>query len=523
MQEQKNILKSAGIVSAATALSRVLGLARDVITANFFGTSFVYDAFVVAFMIPNFLRSFLGEGVLNAAFIPVISSYLANDKSKEAFYVANIVVSVVGSFLALLALGLIVGAEIMLGWVDVSEKLALTLRLLQWMSPYMIFICVAALMMGILNAHKHFLVPALAPVILNVCWIIALFVCCPLFGDSLEQRIFGLALGVLCAGLLQLAVHIPMARSLGFRITRLSWNVQYPAVNRICRLMIPVMIAFTVNQINVIVDIILAHMLGEGMQSALWYSQRIIYFPLGVFGVAMSVAIMPTLSLFVAQQKRDLMKDSLVYGLKVVVMMVLPCAVAILVLHREMISLFYERGSFGTLSVQHTSLALVCYGVGLVAFAGNKLLVPAYYALQDTRTPVRIGCYCVGLNLVLNLVLMGPLKQGGLALATSLTAFVNMALLFMGLKANLGAWTGTRLGLCVIKTMCVGLAYAGVSYGVVLWVGHWPLEGVVHKIALVFIPLMAGFGVAGALYYVWDMKELFLLFQRSSKTGKEVS
>lgn len=508
MSDQKKVFKSAGIISGSTLLSRILGLARDILTARVFGTSFVYDAFVIAFMVPNLLRGLLGEGALNAAFIPVFSSYVARGEREKALRMAHIVMTVMAVVLSVAVIIIIVSAQALLGWGELSLKCATTLQLLQVMAPYMVFICLAAMMMGLLNAFHHFIIPALAPVILNICWILALLYLCPMFGDSLGDQIYGLAVGILFAGCLQLLVQIPMARKHGFYVTKMSWDLAHPGVRKMCRLMIPVVIAYAVNQINVVVDLMLAYYLGEGMQSALWYAQRIIYFPLGVFGVAMSIAIMPTLSRLAAQKQLEPLLTMLGFALRVVLMIIGPCAVAILVLNREMVSLFYERGAFGLLSVNQTSMALFFYAIGLIAFAGNKILVPAYYAMQDTKTPVRIGLVCVILNLLLNLILMGPLQQGGLALATALSAFVNLGLLFYFLEHRVGRFDWYPMLLCIFKVCVVSVVYAYVCYWTRDWVVMHMEMGLTRKIAEVFLPLTLAFTVLGLMYYFIGREDL---------------
>ena len=512
MQEQRHLLKSAGMISGATVLSRILGLARDVLTARLFGTSLIYDAFVIAFMIPNLLRGLMGEGSLNAAFIPVFSSYLAKGQKEEALSLANIVLTIILMTLSGCVIAVIFGVELWLHQGNLSFKLVTTLKLVQILSPYMLFICLAGLMMGVLNGFKHFVVPAFAPVILNIVWIISLFVLCPQFGDSLNDKIYGLAIGILIAGVLQFVVQVPVAKRFGFHPFQLSWNLKHPSVLKICKLMVPVIIAYAVTQINVVVDISLAYWLGQGMQSSLWYAQRILYFPLGVFGVAMSVVIMPTLSEFAAKQQFEELLDTLSYALRAVLMIILPCAVAILVLNREMVSLFYERGAFDAISVNQTAFALFCYAIGLVAFAGNKIVVPAYYAMQDTKTPVRIGIFCVLLNLVLNLVLMGPLKQGGLALATAISAFANLGILFYFLENKVGNFRWAPMISCGLKVIAISIIYGVLCWGVHKGVVYIMEPSFIRKIVEVFLPLTVAFAVTGGLYCFCGMRELYVFF-----------
>ena len=459
----------------------------------------------------TFSKKILDEGILNAGFTPVFSDYLANNKPKEAFHIFHVMVTIVGCILSVLAIGIIMGTEIILGIKSISSRMSLTLQLLQWMTPYMICACLATLMAGLLNIYKYFAISRLAPILLNIFWIIALYTLCPYWGDSLQDQIFGLALGVLCAGVFQIIIYIPVAKSLGLRVFRLSFDIKHSGVKEIFFLMLPVLLSFAINQLNYIIDICLAYFLGEGMQSFLWYSQRIIYFPVGVFGVAMATVILPKLSLYATKKQFMPMKETLLYSIRLALMFAVPCAVAIMILNKEMVSLFYERGAFDAQSVEQTALALLCYSFGLVALVINKILLATYYSLKSTRTPVVIGFYCVIVNLVLNLLLIGYLKQGGIALATGVTALINMFWLLYKLRKTLQLQLTGEITRYLGKMILVGLVLGLVYNFTVQWVYDWAWSGLLYKIALVFVPLSIGFVVAIFLYYVMGLGKFVLL------------
>ncbi len=507
MSEHKKILKSASLISGCTLISRILGLIRDIVTAKLFGTGMVADAFFVAFTFPNLFRRLFGEGALNSAFVPVFSEYISHDKKKAGFYMANITLSIlfiILSSVVLLAIGI---TAIIPCFFSISEKLQLTFHLLQIMSPYMIFICLAALFMGILHSFKHFLIPAIAPVILNIFWIGAIIYICPKFGETLSVKIYGLAIAVFLSGIIQLLIHVPFAIKKGLKI-KFQFDLKNSGVKKVFKLIIPVIAASTLTQSNVLVDTIFAYILGPGMQSSLWYSQRILHFPLGVFGIAMSAAILPHLSHLAAQKQIHKIMHTLSFAIRIIFMIIIPCTTLLLILNLPIIKLFFERGNFDAISSANTAFALFFYSIGLIGFAGNRITTQAFYAVQNTKTPIKIALFCMILNIILNLILMWPLKQGGLALASSISGIVQFGLLIYCLKDKIGIMEFKPIIICFGKVCLISMIMALVcifSYQYIEHMAFFPAK----KFAMVFVPLgLSTLTVAGltSLLHLDDIK-----------------
>ncbi|MFH1384989.1 MAG: murein biosynthesis integral membrane protein MurJ [Candidatus Omnitrophota bacterium] len=441
---KKTLVKAAGVVSASTLLSRMSGLVRDVISAHFFGVSRVWDAFVYAFMIPNLLRRLIGEGALSSAFIPVYTQILNQKGKKEAERVANIVfsllVTVLGGFL--FCTHWII--KILLHYVTFSDKVTLALNLLLILFPYIFFLSLVALFMGISHCHKRFFIPSLTPLLLNIVWIGTIILFCSRGDTSPQEKITILAWGVLVAGFAQLVVNgIPLVRS-GFSL-RYIFDFKHPALVHVLHLMIPAALGFSITQLNIFVDLNLAFLLGDGANSALWYGNRLMQFPLGVFGIAMGTALLPTISHHVAKNNIDGLKSTLSFSLRSVFLIVIPASVGLIVLREPIVRLLFERGAFDSVATQRTAMTLLCYCLGLFAYSGIKLVVSAFYSLQDAKTPVKIGLVCMVLNLIGNIIFMQFLREAGLALATALSSTVNFILLIVLLRKKIGSFEGSRI------------------------------------------------------------------------------
>jgi len=339
VERHKNIAKAAGIIALATIFSRFAGLGREVVTANFFGTSLVYDAFIIAFMIPNFFRRLFAEGALSTAFIPVFTGYVTTKEKKETEKVASIAFTL--SLVATLSLVIlsIAGISLFSHFFHFSDKTALILRLLKITLPYLTLISLAAIVMGILNSYRHFTASAFAPIMLDICWIGAIFLLCPLFGETLEKRIFGLAIGVLIGGLGQFLIQLPALKKRKLRI-RFNFNFSHPAIKKMAILLAPSIIGVAVTPINILVDSFLAIKLGSGMVSSLWYANRLMQLPLGVFGVAMATATLPTLSTYFARGEMRKLKETLSFALRNVLFIIIPSSLGLILLRKPIISLF---------------------------------------------------------------------------------------------------------------------------------------------------------------------------------------
>ncbi len=431
-----SMLKSLTTVGGNTMLSRVLGFIRDLVLARMFGADAATDAFFVAFKIPNFLRRLFAEGAFATAFVPVLMEYKEQRSHDELKALVDHVAGTLGlvllvvSFLGVLAAPLLVSV-FAFGWVmeGATEKLELAAQMLRLTFPYLLFISLTAFAGGILNAHNRFAVPAFTPVLLNLCLIGAALWLSPMF----DQPVVALAWGVLIAGVAQFAFQLPFLHRLQL-FPAFRPAPRHEGVSRIMKLMVPALFAVSVVQINLLLDTVLASFLQTGSISWLYYSDRLMEFPQGVLGVALATVILPGLSRRHADGDPRAFSQTLDWGLRTTVLLGTPAATGLAVLSAPMIATLFLSGNFDPLDVRMASLSLMAYSVGLLAFILIKVLAPGYYARQDTRTPVRIGLIAMGVNMLFNLALIFPLQHAGLALATSLSAFVNAGLLYRGLR-----------------------------------------------------------------------------------------
>ncbi|MEA2086692.1 MAG: murein biosynthesis integral membrane protein MurJ [Candidatus Caldatribacteriota bacterium] len=436
METKYKIAKYAGIVIIATIFCRILGLGREIVISNRFGAGIETDAFFIAFMIPNLLRSFLGEGALNSAFIPVFTDYLTNhDRKKAEYFASNILNILIIVLITIVALG-IWGAPLLIniiaiGFKSSTYKYELAVNLTRIIFPYIGFVAVAALFMGILNSYNHFLVPALAPAMLNISVIV--------FALTLSYKygIFAIAWGVILGGMGQALIQTPILIK---NKIKYSFVVDFndPGTKKLLKLLVPAIIGLAITQINVVVDRTLASTLVDGSISALYYSNRLVQFPLGAFGIAISIAIFPTLSKQIAKNNIAEFKKSLLFGLRMLLFITVPSAVGLMVLKDSLIRLIYEHGIFSRTATTMTSSALLYYSIGLFAYACVRLITMSFYALKDTKTPVKIGIYIVFINIALDLILIRYLAHSGLALATSVAAILNLIILLKVLQDKIG-------------------------------------------------------------------------------------
>ncbi|MDD3538550.1 MAG: murein biosynthesis integral membrane protein MurJ [Candidatus Caldatribacteriota bacterium] len=429
------VARYTGIVMIATLVCRILGLGREMVISNQFGAGIETDAFFIAFMIPNLLRSFIGEGALNTAFIPIFSECLTNQDKKKADAFASNVLNILIIILVIIIIIGIWGAPWIIkivagGFKQDPEKYLLTVRLTRIMFPYIAFAAIAALFMGILNSYKQFFIPALAPAMLNIGIIWFAF----LYGTKLG--IYSLTIGVLIGGLAQVLIHIPSLWKGGFQY-QLVLNFHNQKVKELFQILIPAIIALAIDKINFVVDRIIASYLAHGSISALYYANRLMQFPLGIFGIALSIAILPTLSEYVAKKQIGKMKESFSFGIKLLSLFTLPSTVALLVLSYPVVRLFYEHGLFNPQDTDLTKVALICYTIGLYALALLRLVISTFYALKDTKTPMKIGFLVVIFNIILDLILVRYLGHAGIALATSLAAIVHLIMLSIALQKKI--------------------------------------------------------------------------------------
>ena len=455
---KSQVTKAAGVVSGATLLSRVFGLLRDVIVARYFGAGMASDAFFVAFRIPNLLRRLFAEGSLTIAFVPIFTEYLEREGESAAFLFARSAIRLISILLAASAvIGILLTPLIVRvmapGFMASPEKLALTIALTRLMFPYIFFIGLVALCMGILNALGHFAAPALAPVMLNLCMIAAVLFLSP----YLQNPVYGLAVGVLLGGLLQLLMQIPFLLRRGVVFWKAA-DLFHPGLKRIGRLMLPAVFGAAVYQINILVGTLLASLLPDGSVSYLYYADRMVQFPLGIFAIAAATAVLPSFSRYAAARDNKALGRAFGYAMRLVFFITIPSMVGLILLREPIVGLLFRRGAFDSQTTALTASALLYYGVGLWAFSAVRIVVTLFYALQDTRTPVKMAAISIGVNIGLGVALMGPLLHGGLALATSLSSMVNLYLLVRALRKKVGLIDWREILLSVRKTIfCSGI------------------------------------------------------------------
>lgn len=462
----RSLLQSTMIVSAMTLISRVLGLVRDRVIAQFFGAGMGADAFFVAFRIPNFLRRLFAEGAFSQAFVPIISEYKTNRTHEETQTLVNNVAGVLGLALSVVTILGVIAAPVLIylfapGFSDDQPKFDLTVSLLQITFPYILFISLTSLAGGILNTYRHFAGPAFTPVFLNICMIGSAIGLSPYF----ETPVTALAWGVFFGGLVQLLFQFPFLRKV--RLVPIpSLKKVDDGVKRILRLMGPAVFGVSVSQINLLFDTLIASFLITGSVSWLYYADRLLEFPLGLFGIALGTVILPSLSEKHASGSADHFSSMLDWAFRIVWLIALPSSIGLALLAQPMLCTLFQYGEFGAEDVTRSSYALVAYSFGLLGFTMIKVLAPGYYSRQDTKTPVRIGIIAMVANMVFNVILVFPLAHAGLALATALSAFLNAGLLFWGLYK-----TGVYQARAGWMLYLLRIFSAAVVMALVLWFG----------------------------------------------------
>ena len=508
--EHVRIARAAGVVGSATLLSRILGYARDMVIAYFFGVGLATDAFFVAFRIPNTLRRLFGEGSMTVSFLPVYTEYLVHrtkEESRELVDVAFTLASLV--LMALTILGIVFAPHITAllapGFED-PKKVELTILMLRIVFPYLFFIGLVALAMGVLNAHRHFAAPALAPTLLNVSMIASAY----LLFHRLAEPVVSLSIGVLFGGVAQLAFQLPFLIKKGVMF-RFNFRFLHPAIKRICMLMGPAVLGQGVAQINVLVGTIIASFLLEGSISYLYYGYRLIEFPLGVFVIALGTAALPSFSQLVSEGKMEEFRDTISFSVRLVLFVAVPAMVGLIVLREPIIHLLFQHGAFDHDDTLMAARALFYFAIGLWAIAGVRILAPAFYAVQDTKTPVKMAVVSLFANVGLSLILMGPMNHAGLALANSLASILYVSLLLVWLRKKIGEIDRSRIMRSLLQIAVASAATGWVAYWVVgrtSWMnpGNWG-----EKILFLGAAIVAGMFTYIVISYLLRNAELSFL------------
>jgi len=432
-QQNTAIAKSAGTVGVAVMCSRVLGLVREQIFAAMFGAGFAYDSFVVAFRIPNLLRDLFGEGALSAAFVTIFSRYDTNKTQEETWRLASNVLVFFAILLSLLTLlGIFMAGPLVSllapDFSKVAGKAELTATLTMIMMPFLVFISLAAVVMGMLNTKGRFFVPAMASSFFNLGSIVGGVSMAWLLPRYGYPAIVGMAIGTLIGGVLQLGVQLPALFKTGFRFFP-HLDLKDPGLHSILRLMIPATIGLSATQINIFVNTSFAASCAEGSVSWLNYAFRLVQLPIGIFGVAFSIAVMPVMARHAAKKDVPAMRDTLVSSLTMVFCLTIPATAGLVLLAEPIIRLIFERGAFTAFDTVATAQTLTLYAIGLFAYSANKILVPVFYALDDTRYPVIASFLAVFANIVIINLTITAFQHKAIALSTSCTMFLNFLFL----------------------------------------------------------------------------------------------
>lgn len=505
----KSLLKSSGVVSLMTLLSRVLGFVRDVMFATAFGASAGMDAFLVALKIPNFGRRLFAEGAFSQAFVPVFTETRATRPHEEVRDLVAVTMGTLGGVLAVITLIGCLAAPLLLwifapGFGSDPAKQALGAELLRWTFPYLMFISLTAMAAGVLNSYGQFAIPAVTPIILNLCLIGSAFV------DASSVRV--LAYAVFAAGILQFMFQWPSLRKLGL-LPRPRWGWRDVRVRRVVTLMLPILFGASVQQISLLLDTILASLLVTGSVSWLYYADRLMEFPLGIFSIAVATVILPSLAAQHAKKSVDDFSATLDWGLRTILVIGLPAALGLFLLAGPLTTALFQYRAFNAHDVRMTTLALMAYAIGFMGFSFVKVLIPGYYARMETKLPVRFGLIAIVSGMAMSAGFVGlsvwldfEAPHAGLALATSLSAWINASLLFGRLKRD-GVYR-PRAGW---RPFALRLLAANAAMSVMILaccpaLSEWIAAGVRHRAIWVSELVLAAMAVYFATLWVCGMR-----------------
>jgi putative peptidoglycan lipid II flippase len=463
----KKLIKSGVVVSSMTLVSRVLGLVRDIVIANLMGAGAAADLFFFANKIPNFLRRLFAEGAFAQAFVPVLTEYEKTKSRDQVKELISAVSGTLGTIITIITILGVLGSSVITAlfgfgwflewWHDGAEayKFELASDMLKITFPYLWFITFTALSGAILNTLGKFAIAAFTPVFLNI----AIIGCAVYMSPQLQQPEIGLAVGVLLGGVIQFLFQIPFLKKENL-LVKPTWNWYHPGVVKIRTLMIPALFGVSVSQINLMLDTFIASFLETGSISWLYYSDRLLEFPLGLFGIAIATVILPSLSSSHVSQSPHVFAKTLDWGMRSVFFLGFPAMLGLIVLAEPMLRVLFMRGEFDVQDVSMSAMSLCAYGSGLLSFMLVKVLAPGYYSRQDTKTPVKYGIIAMVSNMVLNIIFAIPFGYVGLAIATSLSATLNAGLLWFGLYKS-GVYQLQQDSLSVLlRIICSGIVMA---------------------------------------------------------------
>lgn len=511
-QSSAGLAKSAATVSLAVMCSRLLGLIREQVFAGLFGAGYAYDAFVVAFRIPNLLRDLFGEGALSAAFVSVFSDYDANRSRQETWLLASNVLCfflVVISIITLL--GMLFADQIVSilapRFSDISGKAELTAAMTIIMMPFLLFISLAAVVMGILNTKNRFFVPSLASGFFNLGSIIggtSLAFILPRFG---YPAIIGMAFGTLIGGVLQLGVQLPVLKQVGFTFSPVL-KISDPGLRRVLKLMVPATIGLSATQINIFINTNFASSCAEGSVSWLNYAFRLVQLPIGLFGVAISIAALPLLARQASTKNFEQMRETFVSSLTMVFCLTIPATVGLIVLAEPIITVIFEHGAFTAADTKATAIALSLYGIGLFAYSANKVIVPVYYAINATRYPVIASFLAIGFNVLIIINTIDHFQHRAIALSTSVVMIVNFLFLVSVLYYKINGFSIRQLSSGLARIFCAAAAMTVVLMSLYHLVADQFQRSIVHQITVLFVLIATSAVVYLIVLHLLGLKEI---------------
>lgn len=498
---KKGLLGSLFTISAFTLVSRILGLVRDVVFASFFGATAMMDAFNVAFRIPNLFRRFFGEGAFNQSFVPVFSEYYEKKRDQLPLFIAEVSGSLGIVLLGVTIAGIFFAPELVMlfagGFKSYPEKFTVTTELVRIMIPYVFLICMLAMYSSVLNSLDRFALPALLPSFLNIAMIVGAF----LSVQFLEIPIYGLGYAVIIAGVIQCLIVMYSVRrqNLLTHLPKVAFGA--PGVKQVIILMIPALIGSSSSQINILINTQLASRLETGSVTWLYYSDRLVEFALGTVAVALGTVVLPKLSRLSASNDKEGFEKTVNWGIRLALILGIPSSIGLILLAEPLLALLFMRGAFTLNDVLMSAKSLVTYGTSIAAYFLIKILAPVYYARQDTKTPLKFGLISIGMNIVLQFILVKHYAHAGLALSTSIAAWANALLLLAGLH---------YLGIYHLKNLFKGKLWVVVPANLVLaiflyWMSQYSsfwLEGqfLMRLLGLFGIILVSIIGYFGCLH-----------------------
>lgn len=490
-----------------TLLSRVLGLGRDIVIANYFGAGSSADAFFVAFRIPNFFRRLFAEGAFSQAFVPVLSEYRVQQEHKQVQHLVNHIAGTLGGILVSISVIAVIAAPLITimfapgFYIEANGKFELAVDMLRITFPYLCLISLTAFAGAVLNSYERFAVPAFTPVLLNLSLIGSAVFLSPLF----DPPVLALAWGVLIAGTVQLLFQLPFMRRINLLPTPV-WGWQDAGVKRVIKLMIPALFGVSVTQISLLLDTVLASFLQTGSVSWLYYSDRLVELPLGIFGIAIATVILPSLSRRHASKSVEQFSSTLNWAIQMVMLIGFPATIALVIMAKPLLITLFHYGALTDHDVDMAAMSLRAYACGLLAFMLIKVLATGYFSRQDTRTPVKIGIKAAIANMLFNLILIIPLAHAGLAAATALSAFMNAGLLLRGLlKEGVFRWSA-GWGKQLIRMFIANLIMAILLIELMPAVTNWLTMGIWQRIQHMGILVIAGACVYGLVLILLGLR-----------------